>query len=325
MRDDLMTREYLKVHGIKNVADLNYEEMEEEYKRLVKEGLTYYYDLLKEQDSNSEILEPKKQDVVQVLKQIETIDELYATMYEFLHTHSPTDLIAFMAEFKMPVPYSRLQRIIAIIHARVQDEILDSIKNDLASLPAQERETLLAYYEGMRDDVIALEKLRNNYKSIGTLNYLRATAETKLNIMQNFASKDLETEYKPFYDNSKEKRTLIAKILKISGIYTKAELFQMKIAELEAIYQEIAQQIMEKEREHKMMRKYIEIFEDSAGMSESEFKAYCIEMYENGSEEFVNEVISHFSSRNHFIANKINNALSARLGKRSIPNDFNES
>ena len=312
MHDSIALKEYLRTHGVDNVVDLGLEELQTEYERIVREGISYYRNLLQEENSEIEFLEAKKRDVIDVLKQAQTTDDIYDILYEFLHTYMPTDLIAFMAEIKMPVPYTRLQKIIAIVHARVQDEVLDKIKSDLESLPPQERETLIAHYESMRNDVLWLEKLHNRYKSSGTLEYLRSTAETKLNIMQTFLSRDLESEYKPFYDNSKEKRTLIAKILEISGIYTKNELFDMKIADLQATYDEIMQQVLQKEREQKLMRRYIELFEDSAGITEDEFKGHCKDMQDSLPDDIIGEIISHFTTRNHFIANKINNVLSGK-------------
>lgn len=312
MNDSIALKEYLRTHGVNNVIDLGLEELQVEYERVVREGIAYYHNLLQEENSTIEFLEAKKRDVIDALKQAQTTDDIYDILYEFLHSYMPTDLIAFMAEIKMPVPYTRLQKIIAIVHARVQDEVLDNIKSDLENLPAQERETLISHYEDMRDDILSLEKLHNKYKSSGTLEYLRTTAETKLHIMQTFLSKDLESEYKPFYDNSKEKRTLIAKILEISGIYSKSELFDMKIADLQTTYDEIMQQVLQKEREQKLMKRYIEIFEDSAGMTEEEFKAHCLDMQENLPDDIVSEIISHFTTRNHFIVNKINNVLSGK-------------
>lgn len=312
MHDNILLKEYLRAHGVDNVIDLDIEELQAEYEKVVREGILYYHNLLQEENSEIEFLETKKRDVIEILKKAQTTDDIYDILYEFLHTYMPTDLIAFMAEIKMPVPYTRLQKIISIVHARVQDEVLDNIKNDLKSLPQQERETLIAHYEGMRDDVLLLEKLHNRYKSSGTLEYLRLTAETKLNIMQTFLSRDLESEYKPFYDNSKEKRSLIAKILEISGIYTKNELFDMKISDLQTTYDEIMQQVLQKEREQKLMKRYIELFEDSAGITEYEFKSHCKDMQDNLPDDIVGEIISYFTTHNHFIANKINNVLSGK-------------
>lgn len=320
MNDSIALKEYLRVHGVDNVIDLGFEELQVEYERVVREGIAYYHNLLQEENSEIEFLEAKKRDVIEVLKQARTTNDIYDILYEFLHTYMPTDLIAFMAEIKMPVPYVRLQKIISIVHARVQDEVLDIIKSDLDNLPPQERETLISHYESMRGDILFLEKLHNRYKSSGTLEYLRATAETKLHIMQTFLNKDLESEYKPFYDNSKEKRTLIAKILEISGIYTKNELFDMKIADLQATYDEIMQQVLQKEREQKLMKRYIELFEDSAGITEYEFKAHCRDMQENLPDDIVSEIITHFTTRNHFIANKINNVLAGKsMNKAPLP------
>ncbi len=327
MEDSMLVKEYLRVHGVDNVLELDHDELIKEYEKTIREGIKYYHDLLEEDDSAMDFLEPKKRDVIEVLKKAQTTDEIYEILYEFLHVYTPTDLIAFMAEIKMPVPYTRLQRIIAIVHARVQEEVLDRIKVDLEALPPQERETLIAYYENMRDDIMSLAALHKKYRSAGTLEYLRSTAETKLNIMQSFLSKDLETEYKPFYDGSKEKRTLIGKILEISGIYTKNELFDMKIEELKVTHDEIMQQVLQKEREQQLIKKYIEIFEDFAGISEDEFKEYCYEMQDSTSEEIMSEIISHFTTKNHFISNKINNVLSSRdpsknlLKNRNIDNE----
>ncbi|RDU66771.1 hypothetical protein CQA53_03100 [Helicobacter didelphidarum] len=309
MHDSSAVKEYLRLHGVDNVLDLDHEELEQQYVKTVREGIDYYRSLLYEGNVH---FSPPKHDVIEALKKVQTIDEMFQTLYDFLHMFTPTDLIAFMSELKMPVPYRRLKNIITIVHARVQDEILDNIKRDLRDFPKQERETLIAYYESKRNDIIGLENLHEKYKSSGTLAYLRSTAETKLDIMQTFLSKDLELEYKPYYDNSKEKRTLVSKILEISGIYTKQELFDMKIADLQSTYNEIMQQVLQKEKEQKLMRKYIEAFEDSAGITEEEFKGYCQDMREDLSEDLVNEIINYFTTRNHFIANKINNVLSGK-------------
>ncbi|RDU73650.1 hypothetical protein CQA66_00185 [Helicobacter aurati] len=312
MHDDVVIKEYLKFHGVENVLDLEFEELKEKYEQVVRDGVSYYRDILYSDDVDAEILDIGKKDTVEALKKIENTEELYSKLHEFLYRYVPTDLIALMSELKMPVSYNRLRKIVAIVHAMVQDEILDTIKFDLHTFPQQERETLIAYYENQRDDIMMLQKLHAKYKSMGMLEYLRDTAETKLVIMQTFLPRDLESEYKPFYDNSKEKQTLISKILEISGIYTKQELFNMQIAQLQVTYQEIMEQVLQKEREQKLMKKYIEIFEDSAGITEYDFKLHCHEMQANLPSEIINEVINHFMTRNHFIANKINNVFSGK-------------
>ncbi|MWV62250.1 hypothetical protein DCO58_05220 [Helicobacter saguini] len=311
MHDSLMVKEYLRLHGVDNVLDLDHEELEKEYEKIVHEGYKYYQSLIND-GGGVEFYAPPREDVVAALKRVQTIDEMYDTCYRFLFMYIPTDLIAFMAELKMPVPYSRLKRIIDIIHARVQDEVLDNIKLDLESLPRQEMETLISHYESMRNNIMELQRIHEKYKSSGTLDYVRSMAEMKLDIVQSFMAKDMEMEYKPFYDNSKEKRTLVSKILAISGIYTKQELFDMKIAELQETYDEIMKQVLAKEREQKLMRKYIEIFEDSAGITEDKFKEYCADMQEELNEENIHEIINYFTTRNHFISNKINNVLSGK-------------
>lgn len=311
MHDSLMVKEYLRLHGVDNVLDLDHEELEKEYEKTVHEGYRYYQSLIND-GGGVEFYAPPREDVVAALKKVQTIDEMYDTCYKFLFLYIPTDLIAFMAELKMPVPYSRLKKIIDIIHARVQDEVLDNIKLDLESLPRQEMETLIAHYESMRGNIAELQRIHEKYKSSGMLDYIRSMAEMKLDIVQSFMPKDMEMEYKPFYDNSKEKRTLVSKILAISGIYTKQELFDMKIAELQETYDEIMKQVLAKEREQKLLRKYIEIFEDSAGITEDKFKEYCKDMQEELSEENIHEIINYFTTRNHFISNKINNVLSGK-------------
>lgn len=313
MQDDAILKEYLKMHGVDNVLDLGYEELQEKYREVVYEGVSYYRGLLQGNDVELEILDSEKKSAIDTLKNITEMDELYEKLHEFLHIYFPTDLIALMAELKMPVSYNRLRKIVSIVHSRVQDEVLDDIKLDLDSFPQQERETLISYYEGRRNDVVALQRLHAKYKSSSMLvDYLRSTAETKLSIMQTFLGKDLESEYKPFYDNSKEKQTLISKILEISGIYKKQELFDMKIAELQSTYQEIMAQVVQKEREQKLMKKYIEVFEDSAGITEEDFKSHCRDMQASLPDEIVHEIIGHFTTRNHFIANKITNVLSGK-------------
>lgn len=311
MHDSLMVKEYLRLHGVDNVLDLDHEELEKEYEKIVHEGYRYYESLLNDNDG-IEFYAPPREDVVAALKRVDTIDEMYDTCYKFLFIYVPTDLIAFMAELKMPVPYSRLKRIVDIIHARVQDEVLDDIKLDLESLPKQERETLIAHYESMRNNIVELQRIHEKYKNSGTLEYIRSMAETKLGIIETFMARDMESEYKPFYDNSKEKRTLVSKILAISGIYTKQELFDMKIADLQSTYDEIMKQVLQKEKEQKLMKKYIEIFEDSAGITEDKFKEHCKEMQEELPDDIVQEIINYFTTRNHFISNKINNVLSGK-------------
>lgn len=312
MNDDLAIKEYIKFHGIDNVLDMEYDELKEQYEKVVREGVSYYFDILHGNDVDMEISSIDRKDTIEALKQVENTDELYEKLHDFLHTYNHTDLIALIVELKMPISYNRLRKIVYIVYSRVQDEVLDNIKMDLHTFPQQERETLIAYYETRRDDIMMLQSLHAKYKSLGMLEYLRGIAETKLLIMQTFLPKDLETEYKPFYDNGKEKQTLVSKILKISGIYSKQELFDMQIMELQGIYNEIVEQISQKERENKLIRKYIEIFEDSAGITEDEFKAYCHEMRENLSAEAISEVIGHFTTRNHFISNKINNVFSGK-------------
>lgn len=307
MRDSLSVKEYLRAHGVDNAVDLSFDELQEKYEQTVREGISHYHKLLNEDNPELEspLNDEEKKGIIETLKGLKTTDEVYEALYEFMHTYQPADLMAFMAELSMPVPYGLLQRILSIIHSRLQDEMLDSIKKALGVIPAQERETLLAHYESMRNNTAKLSIVYNRLNSPSTLSYIQATAETKLNIIESFLTKDMEREYKPFYDNSKEKTTLIENILNISGIYSKAELFNMTIAELSENYDEIMIQTRQKERIEKLIRKYIEIFEEFATLPDSEFNSYCKEMAEVLDENAISEVIEHFSHKNHFISSKI--------------------
>ena len=64
MQDDAILKEYLKMHGVDNVLDLNYEELQEKYKEVVYEGVSYYRSLLQGNDVELEILDSEKKSAI---------------------------------------------------------------------------------------------------------------------------------------------------------------------------------------------------------------------------------------------------------------------
>lgn len=308
-----MMKEYLVAHGVQNVLNLSYEELQNAYSNTIKEELKHYNSLFQEDIGDDSLVFAESDDVNSILK-VEITSPLQAHdhIYTLLHTYSPTDLISIMSDMKVSIPYMRLQRMIEVQHIRLQEELLDSINLELESLPEQERETLMFFYENIRKDVLYLAKIKERLKSKAVVDYLEDTAKLKLDILQSHLNKHIEYEYKPFFDNSDIKKEAIRRILAISGIYSKTELFDMQIDNLKELEQAILKQKAEDERVAKLTKKYIDVFDGIASLSEEEFQNICREVIDTLGYAILTEIASYYESRNpHYIANKINAFLNS--------------
>ncbi|PAF49003.1 hypothetical protein BKH43_07490 [Helicobacter sp. 13S00401-1] len=321
MPDDASMREYLKAHG-KSSDALDSEEIVKDYEELVKENIDYYFNLLKDDDilqTSNIFLEHKT--LQSDLASVKTVSDLYGIIYKHLKFYSPSDLASFIHEVNLPITSKQIIRIISLMHAMLQDELLDSINLELKDLPKEEEETLMHHYEGIRDDVMALESAYHKLSSKRTLEYVKQLTTMKLDIMQHYLPNEMEEEYKPYYDNTKEKKEVINKILQISKIYSKAQLFDMNIKQLVDIKNTIVEQNRLTEKQRKNYKKYIEIFEDTANLSEEVFNENVRNALELLTNEQLSELLLYFNTRNHFILNKLNTAIqevkrkSSRRGK----------
>lgn len=307
MYDEAVAKEYLRAHGISDIDRLSYDEINTAYEKCIREGIQYFNDSLKE--NKQIVVEEEARDINADLDNVKNMQDMYEMIYEYLHFYSPSDVVAFLAESKFSINYKKLNKIVSIVHARVQDELLDKIALDLENLPIQERETLLDYYEKNREDVVFLEEIHSRFRSESVVQYVQRLADAKLEIVKTHLPKHLESEYKPYYDNTTEKKQLALNILNISSIYSKERLFDMTIHELNNLYHTIVEQNKQKEKQNRILKKYIEIFEDYVNISDFEFKKNVEDAAKHLSEESMQELIGHFEYKNHFIANKILNII----------------
>ncbi|PAF43523.1 hypothetical protein BKH40_06870 [Helicobacter sp. 11S02629-2] len=315
-------REYIKAHG-GDYSKTDSEDLVKDYEDLVKENLSYYFDLIKDDDilqTSNIFLEHK---ILQNdLASVKTVSDLYDVIHKHLKFYSPSDLASFIHEVNLPISSKQLLRIINIMHAMLQDELLDSIALELKDLPKEEEETLIHHYEGIREDVMALESACRKLSSAKTLEYVKDLTTIKLDIMQHYLPADMEDEYKPYYDNTKEKKDVINKILQISKIYSKAQLFDMNIKQLVDIKNTIVEQNRLTEKQRKSYKKYIEVFEDTANLSEEVFNENVRNALEALSNEQMSELLLYFNTRNHFILNKLNTAIQEAKRKNGRRNRF---
>lgn len=311
MQDSLLIKNYLRFHGVENVSDLSYDEIQEAYEKCVREGVNYYNALLY---GNDFLSEGEKLNVVEHISSVSNIDELYNMLYKWLHFYTPSDISAFMTDINLNIPinYIRLQNIVNVVFARVQEELIDKISLNIQTIPNEERQNLITYYETIRDDVVHLQKINKYYSSKSTIDYLRETSAIKFDIVKTHFSKNIEHEYKAYFDNTKEKKELVANILAITRVYTKNKLFDMTINELNEIYTYIIEQNKINETKQRLLRKYIDIFEEIPILSDNDFTSRLYDATNDLGENMLGELAIHFSQRNQFISNKINAFLARR-------------
>ena len=127
----------------------------------------------------------------------------------------------------------------------LQEIWLLELKDNLRSLPEEERDTLMEYYLARKDDLPMLRDIYQKSKDQAYIDKIGDIAHIKLSMIQEYMPDELESNYKSFYDHSPEKLSIIQNILALTAAYSKGTLLSMPIKEL----QETLQELEEKERE----------------------------------------------------------------------------
>ena len=144
-------------------------------------------------------------------------------------------------------------------------------------------------------------------------------ARAKLMIVRDFMPSNLYDVYRDYYNNTPQKLEMIAKVMALTGLYSKEYLKQMPFEELEALYQEILKHNEQEEQDKKMFLKYSQAIQESVDNNDDEgFNDVCSRAVTHLTPKQLSMLVEYMNGQNPFFLSKFESVMSEYKKKLNI-------
>ncbi len=240
--------------------------------------------------------------------------QLYDTLGEFLSLYELQDIAEILSNYASDGSYKRIERALRIAYREYQETLLGEIEQCYKDLPTEELVTQMAEYVAHRDNIKHLQEVLFALKSPQKQEQVVHLAQLKHDLLKSYRRNELEYFYRNFYENSEEKRAIIEKIMKITSIYTKEKLKNMKLDVLEEMYTILLETEAKEKAEKEKFERYLKLFEESIYQDDEEiFDDLCRAAPNELNNEHLEKILEFLEGANMLFAKKFRNLLKDRL------------
>ena len=317
---------FLKRHGYDSakLESMDTKDIEETYEEVTKQLVSSYFHLTNDDKSiktNSALLDTGeltefKQKLKESAGNIVDLIECLQDGYRKFDYTEVNDLLAIALK---EMPMHKMQKISHIAYRSFQEILLSEIANTLKDLPKEEFKVLDEFYEKRRDDTQFLYQTIDKLKDPATLRQILMMARAKLMIVRDFMPSNLYDVYRDYYNNTPQKLEMIAKVMALTGLYSKEYLKQMPFEELEALYQEILKHNEQEEQDKKMFLKYSQAIQESVDNNDDEgFNDVCSRAVTHLTPKQLSMLVEYMNGQNPFFLSKFESVMSEYKKKLNI-------
>ncbi|MDL0082002.1 hypothetical protein NYG90_04840 [Helicobacter sp. XJK30-2] len=186
--------------------------------------------------------------------------KLYEEIDNYIDLYSVRELANLLLSALPGVKLAKVEKMVRIKIRELQEIWLLELKDNLSSLPEEERDTLMEYYLARKDDLPMLRDIYQKSKDPAYLDEICDLAHIKLSMIKEYMPDELESNYKSFYDHSPEKLSVIQSILALTAAYSKGALLGMSIKELQEMLEELQEKEQEQAEQKALVDRYFERF-----------------------------------------------------------------
>lgn len=309
--------DFLKRHGYDSakLESMETKEIEEAYIKITKQLIGSYFHLTNDDKSiktNSVLLDTDElTEFKQQLKEnandvVELIKCLQNGYMKFDYTEV-NDLLAIALK---DMPMHKMQKLSHIAYRAFQEVLLSEIATALKSLPKEEFKVLEEFYEKRRNDTQFLHQTIEKLKDPATRQQILTMARVKLMVVKDFMPTSLYDVYRDYYNNTPQKLELTAKVMSLTGLYSKEYLKAMPFEELEALYQEIIQHNEQEEQDRKMFLRYSQAIQESVDNNDDEgFNDICYKAVTYLTQKQLSMLMEYMNGQNPFFLSKFESVV----------------
>ena len=322
---DILTG-FLKRHGYESakLESMELKELKEAYKELTQKLVGAYFQLTNDEKSiksNSSLLDTTeltefkhklKESAGNIVNLIECLQEGYRK-FDYSEVN---DLLAIALK---DMPMHKMQKISHIAYRSFQEILLSEIANALKDLPKEEFKVLEEFYERRRDDTRFLYETIDKLKDPATRQQILTMARVKLMIVRDFLPSNLYDVYRDYYNNTPQKLEMIAKVMALTGLYSKHYLKEMPFEELETLYQDIVRHNEQEEYDKKMFLKYSQAIQERVDNNDDEgFHDVCSRAVTHLTSKQLSMLVEDMNGQNPFFLSKFESVMHEYKKKLNI-------
>lgn len=250
----------LKNHGITNADSLNADELQARFMEITRNWSRSFanFNLGIKQERSAESMEIADSTIKAKIKES---SDFYAVFNELLTQYSYATIHEVVANTLPAHKIEKALLILEIKYRQYQEIIIEKIAQKIATfMPKEECATFMLFIENNRGEVELLKDIFKQISDNKTMQNIGRVTNIKKLIISEFMPRDMEKNYKQFFNNSKDKQELVRRLRQISSAYSKKQLDDMTKEDLIDILNSIRQKEIDDKKDKDDYAKYLEAF-----------------------------------------------------------------
>lgn len=250
----------LKNHGITNADSLNADELQARFMEITRNWSRSFanFNLGIKQERSAESMEIADSTINAKIKES---SDFYAVFNELLTQYSYATIHEVVANTLPAHKIEKALLILEIKYRQYQEIIIEQIAQKIATfMPKEECATFMLFIENNREEVELLKDIFKQISDNKTMQNIGRVTNIKKLIISEFMPRDMEKNYKQFFNNSKDKQELVRRLRQISSAYSKKQLDDMTKEDLIDILNSIRQKEIDDKKDKDDYAKYLEAF-----------------------------------------------------------------
>lgn len=250
----------LKNHGITNADSLNADELQARFMEITRNWSRSFanFNLGIKQERSAESMEIADSTIKAKIKES---SDFYAVFNELLTQYSYATIHEVVANTLPAHKIEKALLILEIKYRQYQEIIIEQIEQKIATfMPKEECATFMLFIENNREEVELLKDILAQLNDNKTSHNISKITNAKKYIISEFMPRDMEKNYKQFFNNSKDKQELVRRLRRISNAYSKKQIDDMTKEDLIDILNSIRQKEIDDKKDKDDYAKYLEAF-----------------------------------------------------------------
>lgn len=296
----------LENHGLKNLKQLSDDELVTLFKQTTINwtnkitSINHKEKIIKNEDSTL---------LISTIQNINNINDIYKAVNNLIDQYTYSDIKeAIINNLKSSI-FDTAITILDIKHTQYLENIVEKIENKIKIMPIEEMYFFTNFIESNRDNIEFLKSILKMLSNDKILNSIKYITNAKKYIITNFMPQDLESNYKQYYNNSKEKQDLIKKLKDMNASYTRKQLDNMTRNDLVDIIKSIKQRELDEKKDKEDFEKYSFLLKQALYKDDNDtFNALIIQILEDVSVDCLAQIRGYFKTQDPLFENKFKKA-----------------
>lgn len=296
----------LKNHGLEHVEKLSDEDLEEQFRKISLEWskniINFNLGIKKSLDS-IEVIDSK------IKAKLAESRDFYSIFNELLIEYPYNSIRDSIVDCIASQSIEKALLMLEIKYKEYQEIIIETIEKKVTFMPKEEKVGFMNFIENNRDEMELLKDILSQLENNKISSNIDKITNIKKYILSEFMPKDLEKNYKQFFNASSDKQDLIKRLKEISNAYSKKQLDDMTKEDLIEILTSIKQKEIDDKKDKEDYAKYTELFKRALYEDNSDaFDSLVVQVLEDVSSDCLLSIKAHLRNEDPLFESKFQNA-----------------